>query len=56
MPKEEPRPPSWQGRDPVRLMAKLREMNLNDEQIAAATSDPALPKMIRAGALQLPLT
>ena len=49
MPQEAPRQAAWQQPDPVRLLATLREMRLNDEQIAAATSYPNKPKMIIAG-------
>ena len=47
--RETPRQAAWQRPDPERLLAMLREMKLNDEQIAAATSNPNLPKMIIAG-------
>ncbi len=53
MPEEALRP-AWQRPDPERLMAMLRDMKLNPEQIAAATSDPEHPKMIRAGQLPPP--
>ena len=49
MPRKTPRQAAWQRPDPERLLAMLREMKLNDEQIAAATSDPNKPKMIIAG-------
>lgn len=40
---------SWQNPDPIRAAQVLRELPLNDEQFAAATSDPEKPKMVRAG-------
>ena len=49
MPREEAQQAAWQQPDPGRLLGMLREMKLNDEQIAAATSDPNQPKMIIAG-------
>ena len=40
---------AWQNPDPRRALEVVRALPLNEEQMAAASSDPDLPKMIRAG-------
>lgn len=40
---------TWMNPDPLAAIERIRALPLNDEQLAAATSDPDKPKIIRAG-------